>query len=456
MPQKDELIKKYNVPVPRYTSYPTVPFWSYSQIGTDVWLEKALKAFHESNNEKGISIYIHLPYCEKLCHYCACTKVITKNHDVEEPYVNALLKEWELYRNQFPEPPVIREMHLGGGTPTFFSSQNLKKILRGILQSAKIHPDHEFSFEAHPNTTTFQHLQILRDLGFNRMSLGVQDFSPKIQEAINRFQNYETVKELTEKARDIGYKSINYDLIYGLPYQDEACVDYTMEKVRQLQPDRLAFYSYAHVPWKQSGQKVFAEQNIPTNEQKRSLYEKGKDILLKFGYKEIGMDHFALPEDDLYHAFKEKRLHRNFMGFNTSQTELLIGLGMSAISDIKYAYAQNAKSIKEYKTSLNNGDFPHIRGFLLSEEDLTIKRITLDLMCRYELKWKDHFNSVFSKEVFNDLNDLEQDGLIYWSDSTLKVTELGKIFIRNIASVFDNYLRAQKRNSNEKMFSKSI
>lgn len=454
MKASETLIKKYNVPVPRYTSYPTVPNWDTEALSEEVWRKSVLKAFRDSNREKGISIYIHLPYCEKLCHYCACTKVITRNHKVEGPYMEAVKKEWDLYRQDFPEKPVIRELHLGGGTPTFFSPERLQEMIAYILKNAHVPEDHEFSFEGHPNTTTVAHLRALNEVGFNRISLGVQDFSEKVQKAINREQTFESVKALTEAARNNGYTSVNYDLIYGLPYQDKACVEHTVEKVGILQPDRLAFYSYAHVPWKEKVQRVFSEEDIPKDEEKRALYEAGYEGFLRLGYRDIGMDHFALPEDELFKALQEKRLHRNFMGFNTSRTELLIGLGMSAISDAKYAYAQNKKRNQDYMKSINAGNFAHHRGYKLSEEDLRIKRIILDLMCNYQLDWHADIRSLYDQKFENDLQNLEQDGLITWQNGKLVVTARGAPFIRNISAVFDNFLRSKQEKNT--MFSTSI
>ena len=256
------LIQKYNVPGPRYTSYPTVPFWDDKGISTKNWIDTFQYSFSESNATKGISIYIHLPFCESLCTFCACHKYITKRHDVETPYIETLLKEWQLYVDLLPEKPILRELHLGGGTPTFFSTENLNVLIKGILEKVDLHPEYEFSFEGHPNNTTKEHLQTLANLGFSRVSFGVQCYAEKVQKAINRVQPFENVQKVTEWAREIGYKSISHDLIFGLPFQTVGDIIDTIQKTIDLKPDRISFYSYAHVPWiKGVGQRGFEDKD---------------------------------------------------------------------------------------------------------------------------------------------------------------------------------------------------
>ena len=249
------LIDKYNVAAPRYTSYPTVPYWNKEPFDKQLWAKHVRSAFEVSNKKDGISVYIHLPFCENLCTYCGCNTRITKNHAVEQPYIEALLIEWAMYCHMFTDRPILREIHLGGGTPTFFSPENLKRLIKSILADADVHPEADFGFEGHPANTTYEHLKVLYELGFRRLSLGIQDFDPKVQFIINRIQTFEQVKEVTEQARQIGYTSINYDLIYGLPLQTIESLTDTVEKVNLLMPDRIAFYSYAHVPWIKPGQR---------------------------------------------------------------------------------------------------------------------------------------------------------------------------------------------------------
>ena len=293
-PSQAELIKKYDVPTPRYTSYPTVPFWSTKEFSTDKWIEAVRRSFDESNDTKGISLYIHLPFCESLCTYCACNKRITKNHGVEISYVRSVLKEWNDYITIFGRKPIIRELHLGGGTPTFFSPENLKWLVSYLLEEGIVHEDNEFSFEGHPNNTTTEHLQTLFDLGFRRVSFGVQDLDPKVQRTINRIQPFENLEHVTRRSRDIGYKSVSFDLIYGLPCQTAFTIENTIRKVVALRPDRISFYSYAHVPWVSPGQRGYGEADLPTEVQKRELYERGRQLLRESGYADIGMDHLTI------------------------------------------------------------------------------------------------------------------------------------------------------------------
>lgn len=455
MTKQADLIKKYNVPVPRYTSYPTVPVWNKQAMPAKNWQTHVQRIVAETNADKGISLYIHLPYCESLCHYCACTKIITKKHDkVEGPYVQAVLNEWEYYLRLFTEKPVIRELHLGGGTPTFFSPQHLRQLIGGILATGIVPENHHYSFEGHPNTTSYEHLQVLYELGFDRISLGVQDFSPQVQKAINREQNFERVKELTTQARALGYQSVNYDLIFGLPFQTLDSIRYTMELMGKLMPDRLAFYSYAHLPWKEKSQRVFSEADLPGDAEKRALYEKGREYLEQLGYHEIGMDHFALPGDELFKALEARRLHRNFMGFTTTQTDLLLGLGVSAISDARYAYAQNTKSVNTYIHAVNQGQLAQIRGYELSEDDLLVKGIILELMCQLTLTWQPAYNRLLTSPMKQQLATFEQEGLITRQGNNIRVSEAGRPFIRNISAVFDQYL--QKKQGEKPRFSQSI
>jgi oxygen-independent coproporphyrinogen III oxidase len=449
-----ELIDKYNVPVPRYTSYPTVPYWKETKMDIGNWLKIVKKTFDETNETQGISLYLHLPYCESLCTYCACNTRITKNHKVEGSYIDSLLAEWAMYCSTFGRKPLIREIHLGGGTPTFFGSENLKILIDSILASAEIHGKCVFSFEGHPNNTTRTHLQTLYDLGFRRVSYGVQDLDLKVQETINRVQPFENVERATNDAREIGYTSVNFDLIYGLPFQTTSSVTETIDKVIGLKPERIAFYSYAHVPWKRPGQRAYTEKDLPDNSVKRRLYETGKEVLLANGYLDVGMDHFALEGDDLYEAYLKKTMHRNFMGYTTAQTDLLIGLGASSISDAKYAYAQNSKKVEDYKENVLNNSFAIEKGHLLSDEDQTLRRYINDIACKGELRWHDN-PALVDINMNIDLLVMAHEGIIELFPSGLHVTTKGMAFLRNICAVFDKYI-AENNISNQPMFSKAI
>lgn len=450
------LIKKYNVPGPRYTSYPTVPFWDAETFTKEKWLNTFTTAFNESNASQGISIYIHLPFCESLCTFCACHKHITKRHSVENSYIETVLKEWQLYVNKMPETPIIKEIHLGGGTPTFFSEENLAQLINGILKPATKHKDYEFSFEGHPNNTTKEQLQTLYNLGFTRVSYGIQDYDPKVQKAIHRFQTFEQVEKVTKWSREIGYTSISHDLIFGLPFQTRTSIIESINKTQLLRPDRISFYSYAHVPWiKGVGQRGFNESNLPSGDEKRALYEIGKNMLTQLGYAEIGMDHFALKSDSLYKATIDKTLHRNFMGYSANTTQLMIGLGMSSISDSWYGFAQNVKTVKEYESLVNSGEIPVFKGHILTEEDLIIRRHILNIMCHLQTSWREnHLKLSQIDAIIESLSETVKDNIININDNTLVVSENSRAFIRNVCMSFD--VRLHKSRPETQMFSMTI
>ncbi|MEN2435425.1 oxygen-independent coproporphyrinogen III oxidase [Weeksellaceae bacterium A-14] len=451
----NSLIDKYNIPGPRYTSYPTVPFWDGASFSVEKWTDSVVRSFQESNSGEGISIYIHLPFCEALCTFCACHKRITKQHKVEVPYLETVLKEWKLYLDFFGKRPKIKELHLGGGTPTFFSPENLRTLLEGIFAEADIAPHPEFSFEGHPNNTTREHLQVLYDLGFRRCSFGVQDYDPKVQKAINRIQPFENVKAVTDWARETGYVSVSHDLVFGLPFQNWEAMEYTIRKTLELKPDRLAFYSYAHVPWiKGVGQRGFDENDLPSGEEKRRLYENGKKLLEDLGYIEVGMDHFSLPHDDLYKAMINGNIHRNFMGYTSSKTQLMIGLGMSAISDSWYAFAQNEKTVEEYEKRVSAGEIPVIKGHILNNEDLVVRRHILNIMCRLETSWDQQNSFPELENALEHLREMEEDGLVEISDNSIRITEKGRAFTRNVAMAFD--LRMLRNRPETRIFSMTV
>jgi oxygen-independent coproporphyrinogen-3 oxidase len=436
-----ELISKYDVAVPRYTSYPTVPCWE-DNVSQDFWSKSLAQ-----QKDKPISLYIHLPFCEQLCTYCGCNKRITKNHQVELPYIHTLLQEWQMYLDRLPAKPNLQEIHLGGGTPTFFSSENLSFLIKNILHSAHLAPQAELSVEVHPNYTHTKQLETLYDLGFRRLSVGIQDFDEKVQFVINRLQSFEQTKSIFDAARKIGYHSINADIIYGLPLQTAQSIQKTIDLVKILAPERIAFYSYAHVPWKSPAQRRYTEADLPQAKEKRYLYELGRDLLKEAGYQDIGLDHFALPHDSLYQAAQTGTLHRNFMGYTTQKSPLLIGLGASAISDIGEAFMQNIKEVESYQQKISEGSFAIFKGHLLSEEDKVIQKNILDIMCRYATT----LHNYIPEEAFADFI---QEGLVEYSYPHLKVTERGKMFLRNIAAKIDARIEIQE--NSQQLFSKSI
>ncbi len=442
------LIDKYHVAAPRYTSYPTVPYWDSSLPDADVWNDSIRFSFEQSNASNGISLYVHLPFCESLCTYCGCNTRITKNHQVEDPYISTLLKEWALYRQILGEKPMIRELHLGGGTPTFFEAKNLKLLINGLMAGSILHPEAEFSFEGHPNNTTKLHLETLYDLGFRRVSFGIQDFDPKVQRIINRMQSFDQVKLVTDWAREIGYHSINFDLIYGLPLQTYEGLANTIALVEKLMPDRIAFYSYAHVPWLKPGQRHFTELDLPSVSEKQRLYELGRQMFTSVGYQEIGMDHFALITDSLYKAEISGNLHRNFMGYTHQYTQLMIGLGVSSISDSWFAFAQNVKKVEEYQDLVNKGILPIFKGHNLTPEDLLIRKHILNLMCRSRTEWdiSKPMNEALAAGL-ERVKLLAEDRLLIIGEGSIIVTPLGKRFLRNICMALDARLWADQPNS---------
>ncbi len=447
----DRLIEKYNVAVPRYTSYPTVPHWSSVNPSADKWIELLQKNYAINSS---LSLYIHLPFCEALCTYCGCNKRITKNHQVEQPYISAVLKEWKMYLNALGERPKVKEIHLGGGTPTFFSPENLKTLLSTILDSVEIEKDYEFSFEAHPFSTSKEHLQELHDLGFRRISIGVQDVSQEILKAINRHQSKEQVQDVVNWARAIGYDSVNFDIIYGLPFQQKHHITDTINFVRELMPDRIAFYSYAHVPWKSASQRAFTINDVPKGNEKNQLFELGKNMLEESKYKAIGMDHFCKEDEALFVSYQNKKMHRNFMGYTPHYSRCSIALGASSISDCWDMFVQNEKSIEKYQELVNNGELPLVKGHVLTEVEATVRQHILELMCTDSTEWE---KSSLSDEIFSSrlskLDEMVNEELVEYTDTSIKVLPKGKYFIRNICSMIDPYMEVER---NQPTFSKAI
>ncbi|MGE3760350.1 MAG: oxygen-independent coproporphyrinogen III oxidase [Pseudobdellovibrionaceae bacterium] len=447
-----ELFKKYDVPAPRYTSYPTVPYWSDSPIAEE-WIEHLNKALVQEN--ASWSLYIHIPFCETLCTFCGCNTSITKNHEVESPYLQTLLKEWDLYKKSSPLllKKTLKHLHLGGGTPTFFSPGHLKKLLEVILSDCKIDKkDFEGSIEVDPRRTSDEHLAVLKSLGFNRVSLGVQDFDPEVQRIVNRVQPYEQTKRITDKARELGFESVNYDLIYGLPKQKLDTIEYMANKTVELRPDRIALYSFALVPWIKPAQRLFKDEEVPMGEEKRQLYEKARDILLSAGYVEIGMDHFALADEALAQAHAKGTLHRNFMGYTNQKTDVLLGLGVSAISESPTCFHQNEKVLPVYEKTIQGGKIATLRGHKLSKEDQEFRQQILELMTLYRVKLKD-------KEQIDDirvfLKAALEDGLAQVDDEgNLEVLEIGRPFLRNICMGLDQRMRSQQPQA--RIFSQSF
>ena len=445
-----DLFAKYDVPAPRYTSYPTVPFWTDAPT-TERWLEELNKAF--ADKATTWSLYFHLPFCESLCTFCACNTVITRDHGREDGYVELLSTEWNRYLDRVPallERPLLG-VHLGGGTPTFFSKENLERILRPILSATSIEQSRfEASVEVHPGHTTRDQLIMLRELGFTRISIGVQDFDPEVQRLVNRHQPHEVTKSVTDMARELGYTSVNYDLIYGLPRQNPDRFRETVEKTINLKPDRIALYSFARVPWIKPAQRSYKDEDLPVAGEKRALYELAREMLSRAGYVEIGMDHFALPSDGMAEAQRKHTLHRNFQGYTETRTTVLLGLGVSAISETPTCFHQNEKAFPVYDRRVRQGEIPTLRGHLLSDEDRRLREQILQFMTRFKVSLEPEQKD----DARSFLRPMIEDGLVTVSGDRLELTEKGTPFLRNACMFFDQRLRSQEQRS--QVFSQAL
>lgn len=443
------LFAKYDIPAPRYTSYPTVPYWETTPTH-EQWIQHLKMSLKDTGDSW--SLYLHIPFCESLCTFCGCNNIITKDHKREDPYLNMILKEWQLYLQEVPELKTrpLKLMHLGGGTPTFLSAESLQKLIKPILSSVKLADDFEGAIEVDPRRTKYEQLVALREMGFNRISLGVQDFNAEVQRLVNRIQPFEITEKITRDARALGFNSVNFDLIYGMAKQTPATMKECVEKTILLRPDRIALYSFALVPWIKPAQRLFKDADLPVGKEKRDLYELARTMLLNAGYIEVGMDHFALPEDSLSVALKNKTLHRNFMGYTDQKTNVLLGLGVSSISETLYSFHQNEKVLANYQMKIEENKIPTHRGHVLTEEDQKRRAQILEFMCAGAVEIDSTQESV-AKEF---LTEMLEDGLVKISDHNLILTEAGKPFLRNACLFFDERLKRVKPNT--QVFSRSL
>ena len=443
-----DLIRKYNVQGPRYTSYPAVPHWK-NNISESRWVDRVTTVFRASNKAHGISVYIHLPYCESLCTYCGCNTRITVNHAVERPYILGVLAEWHAYIQLFgDERPVIAELHLGGGTPTFFSPENLQFLISELLAPCDVAPQAEFGFEGHPNNTTFEHLRVLRNLGFTRLSLGIQDFDPQVQKAINRIQPVDMIERLVGDIRARAFGSLNFDLIYGLPKQTLKSVEDTLREVIRLAPDRISYYNYAHLPERFAAQRAIHTEDLPPPGVKLEMLTLVIRTLTDAGYLYLGMDHFVKMDDPLAIAQANGTLCRNFQGYSIHKAEDLVGLGVSSISNIHGMFVQNAAQLNTYYQALDENRLPVVKGRESTQEDVLRRDIIQQLSCyrfldiarierEYGIDFEEHFNLLLP-----ELEQLERDGLLSLATpGKLFVSAEGSLLLRNICMVFDEYLR---------------
>jgi oxygen-independent coproporphyrinogen-3 oxidase len=433
------LLEKYDVPVPRYTSYPTVPQW-HEVPSVDDWLAALSRAALQP--EAALAMYVHLPFCESLCSFCGCNNVITRDHGREAPYVDVVLAELRTYLAKVPtlaDQP-FQQLHLGGGTPTFLSARSLSRLVEGIYGLLPGRPAHfEGSVEVDPRVTDDAQLAALRSLGFRRISLGVQDVDPHVQHLVNRVQPIEMTARICDQARRLDYESINIDLIYGLPGQTPESVDRLAEEVLRLTPDRLAVYSFARVPWIKPAQRRFKDDQIPAGAAKRALYEVMRERLTAGGYLEIGLDHFARPDDALAVALADGRLHRNFMGYTEVRTSTLLGVGVSAISETPDCYHQNEKVLTTYEARARSGQVPTLRGHRLSADDQRRRRLIFDLMTKFTVSVSDADIVASASHV----QELITDGLMTLEEGRLAVPAEGRPFLRNVAAVLDAHLQHQ-------------
>ena len=451
-----QILTKYDVAGPRYTSYPTAPEWDKS-FSASTYIEK-LKSFGQ--NDKTLSLYIHIPFCESLCYFCACNKVIrAKEEKVGDEFLEYLFKELDLVASYIGRKKIIRQLHFGGGTPTYLSEAQLKNLFAKINSLFEIDFKEEVAIEVDPRTVTLDKLKALRELGFNRISLGVQDFDDKVMDDINRIQPYAQVKGVSDWCRELKFESVNFDLIYGLPYQTKETFQKTLNLVLGLRPDRIALYSFAYVPWLSKPQNKFNLDAIPLHDEKLDIFVNSRDALLSSGYQAIAMDHFALKTDEMAKAFNEGKLHRNFMGYTVKPADEFIGVGPSAIGFLENTFVQNVKVLPEYCERISQGELPIERGKVLSDDDIIRQWVIRNLMCQFEInkkiffsQFKIDFDQYFKAESVHLLNCIE-DGLVTQTADEIAVTELGKIFIRNVCMGFDWYLRQK---DGHKRFSRTV
>ena len=454
-----DLLTRFDVSGPRYTSYPTAD--RFVEAFSQADLHQALDLRNQGLGQKNrpLSIYVHIPFCESLCYYCACNKIITKHHEKAEPYLRYLAKEVELYTLSIGIGQSVSQLHLGGGTPTFLSNDELRELMSMLKRSFSFVAGGEYSVEVDPRTVDASRLALLFELGFNRLSFGVQDFDPEVQKAVHRIQPAEQVFDLVASARKIGFESVNVDLIYGLPKQTPESFDRTLQQVNALRPDRIALYAYAHLPARFKPQRRILSAELPVPSSKIAMLSRSMDALMNAGYVYVGMDHFALPEDALAVAKRQGRLHRNFQGYSTQPDCDLLGLGVSAIGRTGGTYSQNAKTMAEYVDMLDSGQLPIVKGLALSRDDLIRRAWIMAIMCQGHVQYE-AFNEAWlidAKKYFaaelSQLEGLQSDGLVALTDGGLQVTAMGWFFVRGVAMVFDKYLQADR---NRARFSKII
>lgn len=449
-----ELIKKYDRPGPRYTSYP--PATEFTQ---EVKSEHYIKKLIESNQRKTpLSLYFHIPFCEQRCLYCGCNVIISHRKGIEIPYLERVYREMEMVSQYLDKDRKVVQLHWGGGTPNYLEPEQIKAFFEEIVKRFPIDEDAEISIELDPRYLTDEQIKTIKETGFNRVSLGIQDLDPKVQRAVNRIQPYELIKEKIEKLREAGFESINVDLIYGLPYQTKKSFEETVEKVIELNPDRVATYSFAYIPDVKPHQQLLPRESLPSAEEKLRILEMIIDKFQSAGYVYIGMDHFAKPHDELAVAQRKGELWRNFQGYTTKRGVELLGFGATSIGMLYDSYFQNFKTLREYNNAVDKGEIPILRGYILNEDDFIRREVIMDIMCnlgvdfkKIESEFNINFKDYFGKEL-EELKEMEEDGLIKIEEEKIRILPVGRLLIRNIAMVFDAHLRKKK----ELKFSRTI
>ena len=452
-----DLLRQYDRPGPRYTSYPTAVEFNAS-FDSAAYTGRLAAAADAVNDP--LSLYMHLPFCEARCSYCGCMVIITQKREVAARYLDYLEREIAMVARALGDRRRVVQHHWGGGTPTYLTPEQISRVHATIARHFEFDLSAERAIEIDPRVTTKEQIELLRALGFNRLSMGVQDFTPDVQEAINRHQSEKATRSLYWFARNVGFDSINVDLIYGLPKQTLETFRQTLASVVELQPNRIAVYSYAHVPWLRPNQKEINAADLPDTNLKFELFGAAVEAFLDAGYDQIGMDHFALPADDLAVAARERRLHRNFMGYTTRPAPDMVGVGVSAIGDVRGAFAQNEKKLPRYYEAIDAGRFPIERGYLLSDDDLLRRHVITQLMCNFYVDTRavsERFGMEFTRYFAPELEELGAgpvaDGFLEIGGDALRVTPRGRLFVRNISMAFDRYLPSH---AGRKVFSRTI
>ncbi|MBW2275932.1 MAG: oxygen-independent coproporphyrinogen III oxidase [Deltaproteobacteria bacterium] len=455
-----ELLERHDRPGPRYTSYPTAVEFDEQFTAAD-YRERLRGASRRGDDP--LSLYVHIPFCEQRCAFCGCNSIITKNRELAQDYLGLVDRELELLASHLPERRELMQYHWGGGTPTYLNVEQMAQLQAAVTDRFHIGQSAEVAIEVDPEVTTIEQLEVARKLGFNRLSIGIQDFTPQVLDAIGRVLTVERARELVEAARSLGFESVNFDLIYGLPHQRVETFGKALDQVIELRPDRLAVYSFAYVPWIRPNQKRIDPEALPDREGKFALFTQAVRAFLEAGYLQIGMDHFALPDDEMGRAVSRRRLYRNFMGYTVHRATDMLGVGVSSIGAVEGAFVQNSKKLPSYRRAIDEGQFPVERGLALSPDDLIRQRAITELMCNFYLDFAEvgadlgiDCTDYFAAELFRlgEAGGPVDNGFIEITDQGIEVLPLGRLFVRNVCMVFDRYL--EQKTGDKPVFSRTV